>query len=125
MPFFLMFPSKRILILCSAISLPLIYGKGPNDFGSQLKRHLLDPVYPTDTKVKDLQKKFLRAISLMQLYACAPRKDNEQLESVLDCSKLFKNPKSLKEDFEAIWKLGGKRSANLIARIKIVGEKCC
>ena len=63
-------------------------------------------VYPTDEKelynFKNSQSRILRVIVLMQLYACAPRKVNDEsdLDSVLDCL----------EDFKAIWEHGGKRS---------------
>ena len=115
-PFFLTFPSKRILILGSVISLPLIYGT--NDFDTQLDKYLFEAVYPTDEKelnnFKNLRGRFLRQIALMQLYACgAPRKANDELESsdsVLDCSEYFKDPKNLKSEFQAIWKHGGERS---------------
>ena len=109
--------SKRILILGSVISLPLIYGIKANIFGEQLDKHLFAAVYPTDKnelKISTSQSTLLRKIALMQLYACGvARKVNHEfdpLDSVLDCSDFFKNPESLKVEFKAIWEQGGKRS---------------
>ena len=111
-----MFPSKRILILGSVISLPLIYGNRSNNFGEELDKYLLAAVYPTDKKklktFTDQRNRMLRLIALMQLYAC-PRKANDEIESsdkVLDCSDFFKNSESLKVEFKEIWENGGKRS---------------
>ena len=105
----------------------MVYGV-QNNFDDQLKKYLLDPIFPRekkklekdkhyDTKFNDfkgLRGRLLRNIALMQLYACgAPRKVNGKLESwdsVLDCSEFFQHPERVKDDFKEIWEHGGKRS---------------
>ena len=71
-------------------------------------------VSPSDSVMNSLTRRFFKFVQyfnleLMQFYACgASRKVND--ESVLDCSEFFKNPGSLKDEYEAVWKRGGKRS---------------
>ena len=75
---------------------------------------LLDPKAPTDKKdshnFKNNRYELLRNIVAMQLYACGtPRMVNKELEPrelVLNCSEFLKNPESLIDEFEAIWKHG-------------------
>ena len=66
-PFYPMSPSKRILLFCSSISLPLIYAI--NKFEVELEKHLFNPEEdPTDVKDPrriDDRGTFLRGIALM------------------------------------------------------------
>ena len=105
-----MFPLKRIVLLCAAISLPLIYGT--NDFGTQLDKYLFNnPEEPTEKKKVHIVDRgtFLRYIALMQLYACgAPRTVN---------SKFFTNPDSFKNDLKQFGNVVEKE-VKWIARLK-------
>ena len=80
-----MFLPTRFFLVCSVISLPVIYGTMFED----LDKYLFNEKEKENTQ----QKNFLYSLVMMNLYACLDKNE---------CLTYFQDPKNLKKDFKKI-----------------------